>query len=228
MVELRKLFQDMITSDMPQVTPNQELARLTLLSSSTEEIFRRRSTLSGVRPNLGELNGQAIQGPALPPGPRASVDSMTIAGDKPIDLGGNMNAVSMSDGVSSEGTLVEKPTTPADNEYLVIDSQEKEHQDEMLEDKENILPTKEGIRRPLTPESPPKLLAESSLARVNEQGSSSPPKQSIETDEPVTLESPFNNIGGPRVALLPCHHDRSQWISRSNFKRKWSLELSRT
>ena len=112
-----------------------------------------------------------------------------------MDLGNN--AVTMSDGVSSEGTLVEKPTTPADNEYLVIDSQEKEQQVEMLEDKENLSPTKEELRSLATPESPLNPLGESSPSRINEQGPPNPPKQSIETEEPAILDSPMNDVGGP-------------------------------
>ena len=58
----------MITSAQPAVRPEQELARLTLISSTNEAEIRRRSTISGRRPTgLGELNGLPLIGPLGPP-----------------------------------------------------------------------------------------------------------------------------------------------------------------
>ncbi len=56
----------MISASNAQVTPEQELARLTLISSITEEQIRRQSVLSGHRPSLGEIDGRPLHGP-LPP-----------------------------------------------------------------------------------------------------------------------------------------------------------------
>ncbi|KAL1962989.1 hypothetical protein VTN77DRAFT_8835 [Rasamsonia byssochlamydoides] len=65
--ELRTLFQSMITSPYSSVRPEQELARLTLISSTNEAAIRRRSTISGKRPGgLGEINGLPVMGPLGP------------------------------------------------------------------------------------------------------------------------------------------------------------------
>ncbi|PGH26549.1 hypothetical protein AJ80_01678 [Polytolypa hystricis UAMH7299] len=65
--ELRKLFTDMIESPNSAVTPEQELARLTLISSSNEAAIRRKSIISSTRPGLGEIHGMPILGPLGPP-----------------------------------------------------------------------------------------------------------------------------------------------------------------
>lgn len=59
----------MITTPNSSVRPEQELARLTLISSTNEAAIRRRSTVSGKRPvgGLGEINGLPVAGPLGPP-----------------------------------------------------------------------------------------------------------------------------------------------------------------
>jgi ubiquitin carboxyl-terminal hydrolase 25/28 len=55
--ELRTLFHNMITSPYSSVMPEQELARLTLISSTNEAAIRRRSTISGNRQwGLGDID----------------------------------------------------------------------------------------------------------------------------------------------------------------------------
>lgn len=60
----------MITSPNSSVKPEQELARLTLISSTNEAAIRRRSTISGNRPTgLGDIDGRPVIGPLGPPQP---------------------------------------------------------------------------------------------------------------------------------------------------------------
>jgi ubiquitin carboxyl-terminal hydrolase 25 len=58
----------MITSPYSSVMPEQELARLTLISSTNEAAIRRRSTISGNRQwGLGDIGGMPVMGPLGPP-----------------------------------------------------------------------------------------------------------------------------------------------------------------
>jgi ubiquitin carboxyl-terminal hydrolase 25/28 len=60
----------MITSPRASVTPNQELVKLTLMTSPAAEKIRRKSTIgSANRPSLGHIDGRAIIGPVGPPVP---------------------------------------------------------------------------------------------------------------------------------------------------------------
>src|SRR5438046_421938 len=65
--ELRGLFQSMITSPSSSVMPEQELARLTLISSTNEAAIRRKSLIASNRHGLGEIHGMPIFGPLGPP-----------------------------------------------------------------------------------------------------------------------------------------------------------------
>ena len=203
--ELRKLFQDMIKSDRPQVIPEQELARLTLLSSSTEEIFRRRSTLTGPRPALGEINGQIVQGPLPPPTiPEHTKESPEDSGPPSQKTEGssddklNGDAIVIDDN-SSDGTLVEKPQSPPDTDLMVLDSPLEVEQQQVFEDKENLAPTKEEDARPSTPDKGMQPLAEASPSRINEQrASKSPPKSSIVGNaDQAPDQPPPSRIPGP-------------------------------
>ncbi|EFQ97440.1 ubiquitin carboxyl-terminal hydrolase 2 [Nannizzia gypsea CBS 118893] len=69
LVQLKALFNDMITSPDAFVTPTQELARLTLLSSTSEAAFRRKSLSTHKASELGEINGMPVMGPVGPPAP---------------------------------------------------------------------------------------------------------------------------------------------------------------
>ena len=199
--ELRKLFQDMIKSDRHQVVPEQELARLTLLSSSTEEIFRRRSTLTSPRPALGEIDGRLVHGPLPPPIPETPKDgpesaaTVKVAADGAVDEK-IMEDATVIDDASSDGTLVEKPQSPLETDLMIVDSPEEEQQQQqVLEDKENLAPTKEEEARPSTPETILKPLAEASPSRINEQRS--PPKNPSPTKPESTTEPPPSRIPGP-------------------------------
>ncbi|KAI9816932.1 MAG: ubiquitin-specific protease ubp2 [Phylliscum demangeonii] len=64
-LELQKLFHTLITAPTSSITPERELARLTLIKSSDEEDYRRRSITSPQgAPRLGEIGGMPVQGPA--------------------------------------------------------------------------------------------------------------------------------------------------------------------
>ncbi|KAF3490497.1 ubiquitin-specific protease [Arthroderma uncinatum] len=67
--QLKTLFNDMITSPNSFVTPTQELARLTLLSSTSEAAIRRKSLSTHRVSELGDINGMPIMGPVGPPTP---------------------------------------------------------------------------------------------------------------------------------------------------------------
>lgn len=168
--QLQKLFQSMISAPTAQVTPEQELARLTLLSSTTEEHLRRQSILSAHRPSLGEIDGRPILGPQPPPQTQPTdVDSgmsenMTITGA--ADASGVDTVI--EDDASSEATLVEKPVSD-NNDVMVLVTKEKEQQQAIFDDKENLAPRKTDLVRPSTPDNHLAPLAESSPSRTNER-----------------------------------------------------------
>ena len=160
--ELQKLFQGLIAAPKASLKPNPDVARLTLLSSTKAEQARRESMIAADRPNLGSLgqmNGRAIQGPVGPP-PSAGdqIDTeMQDSRDIPIPSRENDEHDDHSD--TSSGTLVEGTT----NEVIANDAQSAQTQQDILEDKENLPPSKlvsepesmEGVDlAPLGPSSP--------------------------------------------------------------------------
>lgn len=159
----------MITAPNAKVTPEQELARLTLISSVTEEHIRRHSILSGHRPSLGEIDGRPVLGPLLPPASQVINLDSEMTGVKKDD-GENIGDKTANDGGdgSSETTLVE-PVVNEDSDLIMLDSDGKEQQQSILENKENLPPIKTLEARPATPETELQPLAESSPSRTNEQ-----------------------------------------------------------
>jgi ubiquitin carboxyl-terminal hydrolase 25/28 len=168
----------MIYATTAQVTPETELARLTLISSSTEETIRRQSLLGGQRPALGDINGQPLHGPLPKPIPEVSAsDSLPFGNDAQQKMVGTSHN-GTGDDASSDGTLVEAPAagTPGDNDFTMVDSIDKQQQDQIIENKENLAPTKEDIDRAITLESTLMPLAESPSSLTNEQRPRSPVK----------------------------------------------------
>ena len=169
--ELQKLFRDMITSPNAQVTPEAELARLTLISSNAEERIRRQSMLSGHRPSVGEIGGRPIFGPFLPSSPSASeklesplaIHTDGEVNDSPQKIRRNEDADNLSD-----VTLVEPPLTE-ESDVIMLDPNEKAHQDQTTEDKENLPPDNATTGRSPTPEGPLHPLEESAPSRTNQQ-----------------------------------------------------------
>lgn len=116
----------MITSPKPAVRPEQELARLTLISSTNEAEIRRRSTISGRRPTgLGELNGMPIIGPLGPP-TTVSTDPTVSQTASSATIGDRPKQLETSD-KDSEATLVSESTT-TENPLPLTSAQDKENE----------------------------------------------------------------------------------------------------
>ncbi|EEH48859.2 ubiquitin-specific protease UBP2 [Paracoccidioides brasiliensis Pb18] len=100
--ELQSLFKKMISSPTSSVTPEQELARLTLISSSNEAAIRRKSIITHGRPSLSEINGLPVIGPLGPPSATTDLPSGgTMAdpssrGQEPNDADSDVTLVSLS------------------------------------------------------------------------------------------------------------------------------------
>ena len=174
---LQKLFQNMISAPSPQVTPEQELARLTLVSSSVEEHIRRQSILSAHRPSLGAIDGQQIQGP-LNPKQHAALNNqsaISVNEETPTVNGSGAFQDSGND-TSSEATLVEAPLIDVDaaekqddGDYMMIDAVDQKQQGQILEDKENLPPRKAFDAQHPASEVQTSPLTETSSSRTNEQ-----------------------------------------------------------
>ncbi|KAF3406844.1 Ubiquitin carboxyl-terminal hydrolase 2 [Talaromyces pinophilus] len=105
--ELRRLFHNMITTPRAFVRPEQELARLTLISSTNEAEIRRRSTISGIRPfGLGEINGAPVAGPLGPPESMRVDENETVVDQIAIPTEENPAKDPQTSDIDSEATLV--------------------------------------------------------------------------------------------------------------------------
>jgi ubiquitin carboxyl-terminal hydrolase 25/28 len=101
----------MITTPRASVRPEQELARLTLISSTNEAEIRRRSTVSGLRPSLlGEINGMPVAGPLGPPQPAEANSSDNIPTENIISAEDTQVKDPVASDIDSEVTLVSEPT----------------------------------------------------------------------------------------------------------------------
>lgn len=209
MYELQKLFQSMIAIPKAQVVPEQELARLTLISSITEVEKRRQSMLSSDRPSLGDIHGTPIQGPLPPPMPQATNMDIERSHGGPD---GSNTATSHDDEVSSEGTLVDAPIPHTeimgDNDFMIVDTDEKQQQEQqqILDNKENLSPVKEYFKRPSTPENRLKPLEEASPSRVNEQQQRAEPTTESGMDHEMSVSkeyTPSVSFGPPNRAPPP-------------------------
>ncbi|KAI4097115.1 MAG: hypothetical protein LQ344_000524 [Seirophora lacunosa] len=168
---LQKLFESMITSPRAHVAPELELARLTLVTQPLEAALRRRSTTTGHRPSLGEINGEPVMGP-LP----LSIPEAATNGTNPTEqlAGPQMNGVNESaemDNSSEETLLGNDPAEDGvDRDMLDPNSEQCQlQQQQIFEDKENLPPFKEPSECPRTPDSNLRPLGESSPSRTNEQ-----------------------------------------------------------
>ena len=161
----------MIESGGSQVIPDLELARLTLIKTSNETDIRRRSTASGSRPTLGDLNGRPIFGPLPPPISEVGPTDIEMTSEpEPLKING-ISTQSEAD-MSSEGTLLGNEAAPDENYEDLFSASghpTQKQQQKILEDKENLPPTKGASERPTTPETQLAPLVESSASRTNEQ-----------------------------------------------------------
>ncbi len=161
----------MITSTSAHVAPELELARLTLVTQPLEAALRRRSTTTGNRPSLGEINGKAVMGP-LPPSIPEAASNNPITAEEPGKPQVNGSLENLAAGNSSDETLLGNDPAEDGGDQEMLDPNSdgaREQQQEILEDKENFPPTKEASERPNTPDSTLRPLAESTPSRVNEQ-----------------------------------------------------------
>ena len=180
--QLKKLFEDMITSPRTSVTPEPELARLTLVSSSKEEHIRRQSMLSPTRPSLGRINGSPVFGP-----PGLPQKDMEVSHDVSLEAT-DSNVVNNDNNAddASDVTLVDGPPA-TDDDIMILDDDvddeddEKGLQQKLFEDKENMPPTKESVRE-TSPSAHLRPLSESSPSRVNEQQGSVNPWNGMENE----------------------------------------------
>lgn len=164
--ELQKLFQSMITANQAHVTPEQELARLTLISSTTEEHIRRQSILSGHRPSLGEIAGRPVLGPLLPSGSMSAEGDDHVGPLKPEEIDKEDAPVAVEMDGSSDVTLVEPPTNE-EPDLILLDAENIEQQHQILEDKENLAPSKSLTTKPAVADNPSLPLADTSPSRNN-------------------------------------------------------------
>jgi ubiquitin carboxyl-terminal hydrolase 25 len=204
---LALLFKGMIETPQSAIRPEKELARLTLESDSAKERVRRRSTLKGDRPNLGHIDSQPIIGPLPMPDPQVNGVTDEEMSQSPLELGPavvsldevfanedwhepNITEVDVSSNKdnSSEATLVSRPgstSTP------LIDLGTAEEQQKILDNKENLSPTKETTlmdtddheTQPLRLASPSKVNAQAGALAKQEQ-------KAEESQEPVVYAPP--------------------------------------
>lgn len=183
----------MISSSSASVTPEPELARLTLVSSSKEEHIRRNSILSPTRPSLGQINGSPVLGPLGPPSlPQKDTEMSEEAPIEANDSNGVHNDHNGDD--ASDVTLVDDPSA-ADDDVMVLDDDgdgdEKDQQQKLFEDKENMPPAKESMRE-TSPETQLRPLSESSDSRLNEQQGSVNPWKGMDS-ESTSLDKENSN-----------------------------------
>ena len=184
----------MISSARAQVTPEQELARLTLISSSTEEHIRRQSTLSGNRPSLGEIYGKPVYGPLPPPAPQAEVSEVShlspdvemvdTAKDSQTSQNSMPPLIELDD-ISSEGTLVDAPPPEAaeDHGFMIVDPAAKQPEYQGVQhDKENLAPTNAITSQPPSDAVDLLPLLQQSPAQASEQENKFPPAYDVSNE----------------------------------------------
>ncbi|KAL8700590.1 MAG: hypothetical protein Q9224_000891 [Gallowayella concinna] len=198
--ELQGLFQDMIASPTASVKPKLELACLTLLSRPGEANLRRRSTIGGQRPSLGEHNGRPIQGPLGPPIMETDGNDANAS-----DRSAKNGVDELGEDRSSQETLLgnDPAEEAADEEMpdLILEHSEQQ-QRKIFEDKENLPPTKEAIERPTTPDHTLEPLAETSPSRTNEQHR--PARGDHDLQGPRGIKKPEDAVIAPPNRPPPC------------------------
>ena len=206
--ELRNLFQDMISSPRASVTPEPELARLTLVSSERAELIRRQSLLSPTRPSLGEIQGQPILGPLGPPQTDALEDAEALKRTNPDTAQMDAAEDTRHNGLdsASDVTLVDAPVDPM-VALKSIASDEKNGQQAILDNKENFPPAKEAGKAspeemdlvPLGETSPPRTNAQIAFLDADKYGSqdsaTAPTNGDIKIAEQVSSHRGNENSG---------------------------------
>ena len=201
----------MITAPKTEVRPEQELARLTLMSSTTEEQVRRRSTLLGPRPLLGEINGEAIIGPLPPPSSQEvqqdfeMIESPALGNEQPGEIAGNPGADDSSSGTLVDISVPGEEDTHMDGMDNVIGVQQS-----ILDDKENLPPTKEDTVLSVTPDNRMVPLNDASPSRANRQARTLSPDQEneVKDDDPHMRPSLPPPNRPPPVPPRPAHESK--------------------
>lgn len=210
--ELRLLFQSMITSPSSAVTPGQELARLTLLSSTGEAAIRRKSLANAARPALGEINGLPVQGPLGPPNTESSDDTQLTTEAPPP------KAPETGD-TDSQGTFVSAPTPPSSDQGSQMEGTEKPPQGSDKGDSEmkeaadetqsgpNAVPTplnEPSTGAPSPPDRPPPVPPRPAKQVDNEQLI----KVEVELGAQQDVTEVINNVlFQAQCAIKPLRHD---------------------
>jgi len=161
-LKLKDLFLEMIRSPYKYVAPEQELTRLTLMTSTAAENIRRRSTIGGSRP-LGTVNGLPLLGPSGPTLDENKAESNDqpmlspssedgtsrhqisgLLGEEVIGIPESAQLLGTSDAEmdatednSSEVTLI---STPSVDDSVMIDGASKPEPQRDFSNKENLPP----------------------------------------------------------------------------------------
>ncbi|KAI9757658.1 MAG: ubiquitin-specific protease ubp2 [Chaenotheca gracillima] len=212
--ELQSLFKSLITARESAITPEREMARLTLIKSADEETFRRQSIASSQGPPaLGSIYGAPVQGPLGPPGKPMDIDEETpeqvINDDTSEDtLVGNPPSDTDRDALMSGTEDISKDSVNESNRFsndLHLNSATKLQQRDMYEDKENSPPSKADtlLESPTLGKLEP--LQEASDSRANQQ--TPPVQESFAEDTAMegTLPTPplENNSPPGRAPPVP-------------------------
>ena len=211
----------MIKSPSTSVTPRQDLARLTLMTSTAEEKIRRRSTLaSGGRPSLGHIDGLPLAGPLGRPEDETTeaLGGEAVQSPTGLDEPEPFKTSSTSPQDNQQTNLSESPAekvtppssdidmaTPGDNsseatlvstpsieDSVMFETGVKEQQTQILEDKENRAPTKADNPTDRPP-SPVKgaPLGETSPAKLNAQAGEEAAREKSHQVENTQEEQPI-------------------------------------
>lgn len=194
--ELQKLFQSMITTPRVSITPEERLARLTLIGPSTYEAARRRSTLHGQPPLMTSVGEVAAADPESTIGDISMSGTAAETVKSPVDATLN-TAGGFSTHASSEATLTSRQNTPDDE--VMTDSGIEEQQEQILNDKENLPPSKTDEVGAATTNQPPEAapLGEASPSKINTQAgyfeqeqTQTHPHNSLQTVAAQALQAP--------------------------------------
>jgi ubiquitin carboxyl-terminal hydrolase 25 len=185
-LELQKLFKAMIASNKSHVKPRQELAHLTLVSTSQEESYRRKSTLQGDRPSLEEIQGESVRGPQ--PAPVTEGIGERYADMNPGFSEMYSNGALLNEDENSEETLVDKNLPNMAKKDSIT-------QADVFEDKENCAPSKQDVVTPHTPDKFTTPLSNTSPSKINERPESgnnenSKDSKTISTENPKPPSRP--------------------------------------
>ena len=202
-IELGKLFHNMITSPESSVKPDLQLAKLALVASRKEDTIRRESIVRSDRPNLGTMNGLPISGPVGPP-PRIVPNDEQLEPSPGTDFGPASSQTNHAANVqdnSSEGTLVSHVTTLGDEDILMTDAT-KVNSPAVFANKENFPPGNKTSSPQINNNLQP--LRDSSPSRINTQAANDITSNDAPlTEEPGTVKDSKDAVPPSRPPIPP-------------------------